>query len=312
MADDRRRDPRHPAELLRARVRFVDRKQFERCFTKDISRGGIFLRTSKPSALDSPVEVTLELPGSREVKLHGIVVHCIAPDEVQPGQQAGLGVQFSDLTPKVRKGLEGVLAELSSPRLDAPVPPEPTPAAAPGRAAPPRPAHPAPPGEFDEQLTDPRGLRKTAPEGLIPDAPIIEEEFDARPTPQLAPAKAEGPPPPRARPITGAVPAVSPSKATVDTLRRMLWSFADVARLKGRTYYDVIGVARDAATIEILAACEALRRAFDLERPPAALDREVVERVAAVVALIGEIERCLCDTRRRAQYDLTTAHEPRR
>ena len=56
MDDDRRRDPRQPAENLKARVRFADKKQFERCYLKDISRGGIFLRTQKPAPLDAPVE----------------------------------------------------------------------------------------------------------------------------------------------------------------------------------------------------------------------------------------------------------------
>ncbi|MBI5482035.1 MAG: PilZ domain-containing protein [Deltaproteobacteria bacterium] len=343
MDDDRRREPRQPAEHLKARVRFSDRKQFERCYLKDISRGGIFLRTLKPAPLEAPIEVTLELPGGREVKLNGTVVHCLPPEQARPGQQPGLGVQFNDLNARVRKLLEGLLVELSSPRIDAPAPPSPAaaprPAAAPGRAAPPRPQPPPPPPEFEERQTDPRGQRQTAPEALIPDQPIIEEEFDARATPSVAPPQAGGPTPGRARPPTGGLPVVledpapasvakparqptphgvraaaaaGASRATLETLRRLLWSCADVGRLAGWSHYDVIGVGRSASTIEIHASCEALRRAFDLDHPPAALGRDMDEGVAAVVALIDEIEQCLCDARRRAEYDRAKPREPTR
>jgi uncharacterized protein (TIGR02266 family) len=336
MDDDRRREPRQAAEHLKARVRFADKKQFERCYLKDISRGGIFLRTVKPAPLDSPIQVTLELPGGSEVKLNGTVVHCLAPEQARPGQQPGLGVQFNDLTSKVRTLLEGLLLELSSPRIDAPVPP--TAAAAPGRAAPSKAPPPAPPLEFEERRTDPRGQRQTASEALIPEEPIIEEEFDARATPPVAPPRAEGATPGRGRLPTGATPVVleapppagpgkparpptpfgvraagasTPNKITLDTLRRLLWSFADVRRLTGRSYYEVIGVAPTASAIEIHASCEAMRRAFDVDHPPPALGRDVDEAVAAVVGLIDEIEQCLCDPRRRAEHD-RGAREPKR
>lgn len=306
MVDDRRRDPRQRAEHLRARVRFQDRKQFERCYLKDISRGGIFLRTVKPAPLDSPIEVTLELPGGREVKLNGIVVHCLPPDEARPGQQPGMGVQFNDLDGKLRKLLESLLVELSSPRIDAPAPAAPS-SAPPGRD----PGSESGPvgGDFEERRTDPRGKRQTAAAVLIPDAPIIEEEFENRPTPPLPGTEKPRPPTPLG---LRAAAQGGPAKATIETLRRLLWSFADVSRLEGRSYYDVIGVAPTANLIEIQAACEALRRAFDLDHPPAALPRDLVERVAAVVSFFGEIERTLGDSRRRADYDRGLAAPPRK
>jgi DnaJ-class molecular chaperone len=87
-----------------------------------------------------------------------------------------------------------------------------------------------------------------------------------------------------------------------ETLRRLLWRFADVGRLAGRSYYDIIGVASSASVIEISAACEALRRAFNPERPPLGV-RDAGERVAGVVRLIAEIEECLTNPVTRAQYD---------
>jgi len=100
-----------------------------------------------------------------------------------------------------------------------------------------------------------------------------------------------------------AAAAAAPNRITFDTLRRLLWIFADVSRLAGRSHYEVIGVGPGASAIEINAACEAMRRAFDVDHPPPALGRDMDEGVAAVVALIDEIEGCLCDPRRRAEYD---------
>jgi uncharacterized protein (TIGR02266 family) len=300
MADDRRREPRQPAEHLKARVRFQDRRQFERCYLKDISRGGIFLRTLKPHPLDSSIEVALELPGGREVKLNGVVVHCLLPDEARPGQQPGMGVQFNDLDARMRTLLEGLLEELSAPRVAVPAPAARPPSPTVVESAAPTQISESLFADFEERRTDPRGQRQTASQALIPDAPIIEEEFESRPTPPLPGTEKPRPPTPHG---LRAVAQGGPAKVTVETLRRLLWSFADVTRLEGRSYYEIIGVTPTANPIEVLAACEALRRAFDLDHPPAALGRDLVERVAAVVACFAEIERTLSDSRRRAEYD---------
>jgi hypothetical protein len=106
-----------------------------------------------------------------------------------------------------------------------------------------------------------------------------------------------GAPARRAGASTGAV-----NRIALDTARRLLWLFADATLLSGRSYYDVLGVAPTALPVEIQAACESIRRAFELERPPlGALDS--VDRVAAVVQYINEIEVFLTDPARRARYD---------
>jgi uncharacterized protein (TIGR02266 family) len=91
------------------RVKFKDRRQFESCWLKDISNGGIFLRTQTPAALFGQLSVVLELPNGDTVELLGEVVRVVAPREAQQGVAAGMGVQFVDLDVEKRAQLEAYL-----------------------------------------------------------------------------------------------------------------------------------------------------------------------------------------------------------
>jgi uncharacterized protein (TIGR02266 family) len=91
------------------RVKFKDRRQFESCWLKDISNGGIFLRTQTPAALFGKLQVVLELPNGDTVELQGEVVRVVAPQQAGPGVAAGMGVQFVDLNQEKRAQLESYL-----------------------------------------------------------------------------------------------------------------------------------------------------------------------------------------------------------
>jgi uncharacterized protein (TIGR02266 family) len=91
------------------RVRFQNRRQLKRLWVKDISRGGMFLRTQSPLDVFEKVTVVLELPDGSQVDLHGSVVHVIPPDKATDKASAGMGVQFTDLTPDKRDLLEAFL-----------------------------------------------------------------------------------------------------------------------------------------------------------------------------------------------------------
>jgi uncharacterized protein (TIGR02266 family) len=430
--DDRRRDLRRPAEHLRVRVRFADRKQFEQCWLKDISQGGIFLRTQAPTPLETPVEVVLTLPDATELTLHGMVVHRVSPEEVRPGHPAGLGVAFTDLSAELRATLAAVVGATDASPLPPPAPEADGPArdgsqagARPARAAPPfvpppagratstfprlEDAEPAPPAATPPPAALPHPVLPrldvgatasppAAPAHRVPvmpkldldgapapapaaaRAPVVRwmdeeagpaarapaavcapvaprlDESDANlpvltplrpsaadedappkrasgsrlplstppppatpapaivPPPPATPAPAIVPPPPAARAATPA-PAAPPRapasrraptpagvRVALDTSRRLLWRLADATRLAARSYYDVLGVSRSASPIEIQAACEAIRRAFEPERPPAGAEDAVTE-VAAVIRLVDAIEACLTNAAARTAYD---------
>ncbi|HEY3357145.1 MAG TPA: PilZ domain-containing protein, partial [Polyangia bacterium] len=122
--DERRRETRRPVDGIRVRVRFADRRQLEQCWLKDISQGGIFLRSSTPKPRDTAIEVVLALPDASEVTLHGTIVHVVAPEQARPGHPAGLGVAFSDLTAEVRATLASFVEKIDSAAAIAPLVPE--------------------------------------------------------------------------------------------------------------------------------------------------------------------------------------------
>jgi uncharacterized protein (TIGR02266 family) len=90
------------------RVKFQNKRQLKQTWIKDISKGGIFLRTQTPLAAFERVTVVLELPDGEEVELLGTVVHVVRPEEAGDGG-AGMGVQFIDLTPEKRARVDAFL-----------------------------------------------------------------------------------------------------------------------------------------------------------------------------------------------------------
>src|SRR5579859_2007530 len=75
-------------------VRFRSASDFVQEHAINLSRGGIFVRSDDPPAVDTVVEVELQLPdGGQPISSAGLVVHRQAPGT---GKVAGVGVQFVD------------------------------------------------------------------------------------------------------------------------------------------------------------------------------------------------------------------------
>jgi uncharacterized protein (TIGR02266 family) len=104
--------PRVPARL---RVGWTSSKDFLSAYSKNISRGGIFIATDNPPALRVIVELSVELPdGKPPVKTHAEVVHCVPPAQARAtGTQAGAGLQFIDASDDFRERLDACIAALS-------------------------------------------------------------------------------------------------------------------------------------------------------------------------------------------------------
>ena len=107
---ERRQAPRSttPPATAVVRVKFQNKRQLKQTWIKDISKGGIFLRTQTPLEPYEKVTVVLELPDGEEIELTGTVVHATPPKEPGDGN-AGMGVQFLDLTPEKRKRVDSFL-----------------------------------------------------------------------------------------------------------------------------------------------------------------------------------------------------------
>ena len=107
---------KHPRYNTTIKVTFKSQDQFVQEYTKDISKGGIFVATEKQLPLNSKVELLLSLPDfSRDVRIVGEVVHAVGPEQgKQPrgGKVAGMGIQFIEFEGDGQKALEGYFKSL--------------------------------------------------------------------------------------------------------------------------------------------------------------------------------------------------------
>jgi type IV pilus assembly protein PilZ len=102
-----RKQPRYTTTI---KVTFKSQEQFSREYTKDISKGGIFVATEKPLPVNSRVELILSIPNlSSEVKVVGEVVHAVTNDNTSEKtyeRVAGMGIQFLEFEGDGQKALE--------------------------------------------------------------------------------------------------------------------------------------------------------------------------------------------------------------
>ncbi len=108
---------KHPRYNTTIQVTFKSQEQFIQEYTKDISKGGIFVATEKPLPVNSRVELILSIPNlSREVKVIGEVVHTVTNDNTSEKtyeRVAGMGIQFLEFEGDGQKALEVYFKSLS-------------------------------------------------------------------------------------------------------------------------------------------------------------------------------------------------------
>jgi len=107
---ERRRHERKPINL---QVKYRGLDTFFYDYALNISHGGIFIKTRRPLARGSEVELEFEVPGvPRKLLTRGRVARVIFPgeDEMEP---AGMGVEFEPLSEADRELIE-TLWQLSS------------------------------------------------------------------------------------------------------------------------------------------------------------------------------------------------------
>jgi uncharacterized protein (TIGR02266 family) len=91
----------------RLKVRFKDTSAFISEYTHNISKGGLFVRTAKPCATSSMVEVVLVLPVSgTEITAVGEVIHVVTPEEATEVRPAGMGIELKQIDEKDHKLIE--------------------------------------------------------------------------------------------------------------------------------------------------------------------------------------------------------------
>lgn len=105
--DGRRAEPRVKAKL---KVRFKNAESFINEYTHNISKGGVFIRTTQPRALRERVEVVLIIPEEEtEVSALGEVIHVVTPDKATEYMPAGMGIQIVELKKEDQEKIESFI-----------------------------------------------------------------------------------------------------------------------------------------------------------------------------------------------------------
>ena len=116
--DERLRDDRAPITL---RVDYKRLNTFFADYTKNISKGGTFIRTSKPLEIGTEFQFVLALPESVQLELKGVVKWVVADAAATAEAPAGMGIQFVFADEAQRSAVEtvveGMMIEALGPAL---------------------------------------------------------------------------------------------------------------------------------------------------------------------------------------------------
>ena len=112
---DRRGSPRHAITL---RVDYKRMNTFFADYAKNISKGGTFIRTSKPLEIGTEFVFVLSIPGQPEqLRLRGEVMWTIEEGDTTGERPAGMGIRFRFVDHSERKALEEFVGALMADKL---------------------------------------------------------------------------------------------------------------------------------------------------------------------------------------------------
>jgi type IV pilus assembly protein PilZ len=112
---DRRNSARHSITL---RVDYKRMNTFFADYAKNISKGGTFIRTSKPLDVGTEFLFVLSIPGQPDqLQLHGEVMWTVTDGEATEKHPAGMGIRFRFVNDEERNELEGFVEKLMSEKL---------------------------------------------------------------------------------------------------------------------------------------------------------------------------------------------------
>ena len=107
---DNRREDRVPIEL---KVEYKRLNSFFADYTRNISRGGTFIRTDRPLDIGTEFVFRLQIPNLDEpMRLHGRVQWVVTLESATDEQPAGMGIGFVYQDEAERQRVEGSVAKL--------------------------------------------------------------------------------------------------------------------------------------------------------------------------------------------------------
>lgn len=115
MTDDRRRGDRSAIELD---VEYKRINTFFSDYTRNISKGGTFIRTARPLELGTEFVFALRVPHLAEpLRLRGLVKWTVTEEAATEEQPAGMGIEFVYVDDAERRATEQVVESLMAREL---------------------------------------------------------------------------------------------------------------------------------------------------------------------------------------------------
>jgi type IV pilus assembly protein PilZ len=116
---ERRVEARRPIEL---KVEYKRLNTFFADYTKNISRGGTFIKTSRPLPIGTEFLFKLLVPGrDTPLTIHGQVTRIINPGDAGGEDDPGMAIKFvyreGDPQAAIARTVEGMMTESLGPRL---------------------------------------------------------------------------------------------------------------------------------------------------------------------------------------------------
>lgn len=109
---DRRAEPRADVDL---EVHYRTAQDFMAAYIRNISGGGIFIRSQQPLSLNREVQVRFTLPGiTRPFTVRGLVVWT-TPYPSRSSFPSGMGIKFLELDPEAGKIIAAFVKDKLSP-----------------------------------------------------------------------------------------------------------------------------------------------------------------------------------------------------
>ena len=107
---DRRDNGRTPIEL---KVEYKRLNSFFADYTKNISRGGTFIRTEKPLGIGTEFNFKLLVPKlEKPLSLRGKVQWTVSPEQVVDDGEPGMGIGFVYSSESERERIEAIVEDL--------------------------------------------------------------------------------------------------------------------------------------------------------------------------------------------------------
>jgi type IV pilus assembly protein PilZ len=112
---DRRSNDRHAIEL---KVEYKRLNTFFADYTKNISKGGTFIRTDKPLDIDTEFVFALTIPQLAEpMRLRGRVIWTTSLEKATEDSPPGMGIRFQYTDDQERRATEGIVEKLMTNEL---------------------------------------------------------------------------------------------------------------------------------------------------------------------------------------------------